>query len=172
MYGPPNNATPKHQGTTTLLHSLDGVSKTITLTRLLPKMFPTILWLKAEASLICEHFVPILRSPFSVLSGSTVLRRMVSSCSIWTSPWTSRVMFCSLLRYSVSRNTTSCGCTKIIIQYGGVLLKVPQKLNPQLVVISCGGLWVAMARQIIDISCTSTSRNIALVQYETSGNLP
>ena len=44
VHRPPHKATPKHEGTTTLLHSLDTVSKTFSLTRLPPNKKPTIFW--------------------------------------------------------------------------------------------------------------------------------
>ena len=60
----PHNATPKHQGTTTLL---DSVSDTFSLTRLPPNTSLTIVGLKAHATVICElNLIPILTSPFSV----------------------------------------------------------------------------------------------------------
>ena len=123
----PHNATLKHQGTTTLLHLVDSVSETFSLARLTPNTSATIIWLKAYATLVCEfNWTPILKSPFSVFLGPSVPLCMVSRCQMWTSPWTTGVKLRIMqpISYSLSRITTSCGCTKSIIQHGGVAFRV------------------------------------------------
>ena len=105
----PYNATPKHQGNTTVLHLLDSVSASFSLTRLPPNTSLTIVWLKAYAAHICEqNLMPILTSLFSVFLGPSVPRCMVSRCQMWTSSWTSGVKLCIMqpISYSLSRNST------------------------------------------------------------------
>ena len=124
----PHNATPKHQGTTNLLHLLDSVSETLILTRLPRNTSLAIVWLKAPATLICEqNLMSILASPFSVFLGLSVPRCIVSTCQMWTTPWTSgvKLRIRQPISYSLSRNMTSCVCTKSIIQHGSVAFRVP-----------------------------------------------
>ena len=88
---------------------------------------------------------------------------MVSRCQMWTSPWTSGVKLRILqsISYSLSRNTTSCGCTKSIVQHGGIALGVPPSWNPEVAVINCSSsLCAAWATHVLDSSCISVPPHV------------
>ena len=119
----------------------------IRLWRLVEGTCDTHLWIELAAN-SDESIQQVLGPPVPLC--------IVSRCQMWTLLCTSGVKLRIVLpiSYSLSRITTSCGCTISIIQHGGVVFRVPPSWNPQVAVINCSGnLWAAWATHVIDSSC-------------------